>query len=91
MSNDDRTEDDDLELIGPADINGLSWDWSKPTHEHDSDPTTFFAALTILSFIVVVGFFVNFVYKTRRRPPKRKTRVKGIHRINLYSSKSSGV
>ena len=44
---------DDLELIGPADINGLSWDWSKQTHEHDSDPYTFFAALTILSLIVV--------------------------------------
>lgn len=89
---DEQGSDDNLELLGAADGNGMSWDWAKlPTHEHDSDPTTFFAALAVLSMLVVIIFFVNVVYKARRRPPRRKTRVRGIHRLNLYNSKTSGV
>lgn len=90
----DRAGDDadNLELLGPADVNGLSWDdWHKPTHEHDSDPTTFFAALAILSTLGVVIYFVNFVYKARRKPPRRKGRVRNIHKYSSYGSKVGGV
>ena len=89
---DEQGADDNLELLGAGDGHGMSWDnWHKPTHEHDSDPTTFFVALAIISLLVVVAFFVNVVYKTRRKPPRRKTRIKNLHKMNLYSSKMGGV
>lgn len=93
MSNENPGGDDldNLELLGPADVSGLSWDWAKPSHDTDSDLATVFIPLTAISLIIVVGFFANFIYKTRKRPPRRKTRLKGIHRMSMYGSKSSGV
>jgi len=84
----------DLDLgDGRVGRGGEQWDWGKPQHEHDSDPMTVFVALALISLIIVIVFFVNFVYKNRRRPPRRRTRVKGIHRVQTgYSStKNDGV
>lgn len=93
MNGDDGImESDNVALLGAADANGLSWDWVKPTHEHDADLTKFYAAVVLISLVIVAIFFVNIIYKNRRKPAKRKTRVASkIQKFNMYSSKAAGV
>lgn len=93
MNGDDiHLDGENPELLGAADVNGLSWDWVKPTHEHDSDLTKFYAAVVIISLIIVAIFFVNIVYRNRKKPARRKTRMASrIQKFNAYSSKAAGV
>ncbi|XP_067931787.1 membrane-bound transcription factor site-1 protease-like [Watersipora subatra] len=82
---------DDPDVFVSTDVTRMPWEtWSKSTHEHDSDPTTFFAALALLSLIIVVTFFVNFVCKSRRPSLRRRPRVKKLPKV-YYGSKMGGV
>lgn len=92
MGEDKANERDDLELLGPADVRGLSWDWAKPHHEHDPDLTTFYLAVILVSFLIVAVFCVNVLYKRRKLTGKKRIRViSRTNRLSSYPSKAGGV
>lgn len=63
--------------------------WVKLADDHDSDPTTLYAAVIFVSFLIVAVFFLNIMYKRRKKPPKKRIRVIGkTPKSNSYLTKS---